>query len=351
MKICITGTAGFIGYHLAIKCINEGHEVFGVDSINDYYDIKLKYGRLLELGISKEISDLELAESSKYPNFKFYKCDLADSVGLNSFFKENSFDAVCNLAAQAGVRYSLTHPKSYIKSNIDGFLNILEMCRYYDIENLSYASSSSVYGLNETYPFSSLNSTDHPISHYAATKKSNELMAHTYSHLFNIRTTGLRFFTVYGPWGRPDMALFMFTKAALEGQTIKVFNNGEMSRSFTYIDDIIDGVFKVIMNPATSSSSWDPSKPSLESSSAPYTIYNIGSNENVNLMDFIHALEEKLKVNISKEMLPMQPGDVPKTFADISSISKDLNYNPQTSYVEGISKFVNWYKVFYEKNR
>ena len=350
MKICITGTAGFIGFHLALKCLNEGHDVYGIDSINDYYDVNLKYGRLKELGIeSANIHSGKLIQSKKYPNFKFYKCLLEDKENLDKFFKTNKIDAICNLAAQAGVRYSLTHPYSYIKSNIDGFLNILEVCRNFKITNLSYASSSSVYGLSKNYPFKSNNPVDHPISLYAASKRSNELMAHTYSHLFNIKTTGLRFFTVYGPWGRPDMALFLFTKAAFDKKRIKIFNNGNMSRCFTYVKDIVDGVYRVILNPAKKDSNWDPEVTKPDSSSAPYVIYNIGNDENVNLMDFIHALEDKLGVEIEKEMLPLQDGDVKDTYADISALKNDLYYTPKTSYKEGISKFVDWYKTFYNK--
>ena len=350
MKICITGTAGFIGYHVAVKCLNEGHEVYGIDNINNYYDINLKHGRLKELGI--DVEDIEYSktiDSFNFDNFKFYKCDLEDQENLEAFFKKYEIDAICNLAAQAGVRYSLSNPRSYIRSNIDGFMNILEICRNLNISNLSYASSSSVYGLNSNYPFNPSKPVDHPISLYAASKRANELMAHTYSHLFKIKTTGLRFFTVYGPWGRPDMALFLFTQAALDGKAIKIFNNGQMSRCFTYIDDIVDGVYKVINNPANENREWDSYKPNSDSSSAPFLIYNIGNDENVKLMDFIASLENKLGVTIKKEMLPLQAGDVPDTFADISKIVNDLDYNPSTSYEVGISHFVDWYKSFYNQ--
>jgi len=345
MKILVTGCAGFIGYHLTKKLLDQGHQVIGIDSLNEYYDVNLKYGRLASLGIE----NIERENSSLFKNFKFYLVNISNKEELNSIFSKYSFDAVCNLAAQAGVRYSLSNPYSYLESNIDGFLNILECCRSFDIENLSYASSSSVYGLNENYPFSVKDNVDHPISLYAATKKSNELMAHTYSHLFNIQTTGLRFFTVYGPWGRPDMALFKFTEAALKGKEIEVFNNGEMERDFTYIDDIIEGVIAVINNPAKANLSWKPNSPNPETSSAPYRIYNIGNNNPIQLMDFISTLEDELNVKIKKKFLPIQQGDVKKTYADIDDLEKAFGYRPRTTIKEGISEFVSWYRSFYEK--
>lgn len=362
-KILVTGTAGFIGSHLAIKLLERGDEVVGLDNINDYYDQNVKYGRLQRTGIldaeittspeiaSKHIQYNQLITSKKYPNYKFIKLNLEDREAIMELFKEEKFDAVCNLAAQAGVRYSLTNPHAYIDSNIVGFVNLLEACRHHNVKNLSYASSSSVYGLNEDLPFSTSHNVDHPISLYAASKKSNELMAHTYSHLFGISTTGLRFFTVYGPWGRPDMALFLFTKAALEGKAIDVFNNGAMLRDFTYIDDIVEGVIRVIDNPAKAHPDWDHKDPSI--SSAPYKIYNIGNNNPVKLMDFITAIENKLDKKIEKNMMPIQAGDVPATYADVTDLVEDLDYKPATPIQEGINKFVDWYLDFfgYKKDR
>ena len=345
MRILVTGCAGFIGYHLTKKLLETGNEVIGLDSLNEYYDVNLKLGRLKNLGIV----DVDNENSSIFENFKFHLVNIHNKEQLNFIFNEYSFDAVCNLAAQAGVRYSLTNPYSYLESNIDGFLNILECCRSSDVTNLSYASSSSVYGLNENYPFSVKDNVDHPISLYAATKKSNELMAHTYSHLFNIRTTGLRFFTVYGPWGRPDMALFKFTRAALEGKEIEVFNNGEMERDFTYIDDIVAGVVEVIKNPAKTDNSWEANNPNPETSSAPYRVYNIGNNNPVQLMEFISTLEDELKLTIKKKFLPIQQGDVKKTYANIDSLEEEFGYRPQTSIREGVSQFVSWYRSFYGK--
>jgi len=353
MKILVTGTAGFIGFHLANRLAARGDEVVGLDNINDYYDIRVKYGRLKESGIIQKIEDGEnieynkLITSKKYPNYKFIKLNLEDKENLDKLFKDEKFDAVCNLAAQAGVRYSLTNPMAYMDSNIIGFMNILEACRNFDVKNLSYASSSSVYGMNEKQPFSTKDSVDHPISLYAASKKSNELMAHTYSHLFNISTTGLRFFTVYGPWGRPDMALFLFTKAIFEDKPIDVFNYGEMQRDFTYIDDIVEGVVRVIDNPAKPNESFDKLNPDPSSSTAPYKVYNIGNNAPVKLMDFIEALEKKIGKIAKKNMLPIQPGDVPSTYADVSDLINDLGYKPNTSIEEGISKFVDWYREFF----
>ena len=355
MKILVTGTAGFIGSHLVIKLLERGDEIVGLDNINDYYDQNVKYGRLQRGGIIKILEDGEfipygrLLTSFINPNYKFIKLNLEDKESIMALFEQEKFDAVCNLAAQAGVRYSLTNPDVYIDSNIIGFMNILECCRYNGVKNLSYASSSSVYGLNEELPFSTNHNVDHPISLYAASKKSNELMAHTYSHLFEISTTGLRFFTVYGPWGRPDMALFLFVKAALEGESIDVFNNGDMLRDFTYIDDIIEGIVRVIDNPAKANKGWDKKEPST--SSAPYKIYNIGNNNPVKLMDFITAIENKLGKTIQKNLMPIQAGDVPATYADVSDLIEDLSYKPATPIQDGINKFVDWYLEFfnYEK--
>ena len=349
MKILVTGTAGFIGYHLALKLLQRGDEVVGIDNINDYYDVNLKYARLKELGINKDliISDISIV-SSKYSKHKFVKIDLADTNSIYKLFETEKFDAVCNLAAQAGVRYSIENPHAYVDSNIKGFMNILEACRHNDIKNLSYASSSSVYGLNKSQPFKTSDHTDHPISLYAATKKSNEMMAHTYSHLYNISTTGLRFFTVYGPWGRPDMAPMLFADAILNDRAIKVFNHGNMSRDFTYVDDIVDGIIKVIDNPAKSSNSFDAENPNPDRSSAPYRIYNIGNNAPVQLLDFIETLEKSIGIDAKKNFLPMQDGDVVSTYADTSDLIKDFGYKPDTKLADGIEQFVKWYREFYK---
>lgn len=349
MKILITGTAGFIGMHLAEKLIKRGDQVVGLDSINDYYDINLKYGRLERNGIGKnQIEYGKITQSDLYGNYRFIQLKLEDKESLLKLFESEKFDKVVNLAAQAGVRYSLTNPDAYIEANIIGFINLLEACRHYNIKHLAYASSSSVYGSNTQMPFSTSDNVDHPVSLYAASKKSNELMAHTYSHLFGIPTTGLRFFTVYGPWGRPDMALFLFTKAILENKPIQVFNFGEMMRDFTYISDIIEGVVRVIDNPPVAnpdleSSNVDPSK-----SKAPYKIYNIGNSSPVKLMDFITAIERALGKEAKKDLLPIQPGDVPATYADTAALEAELGYKPNTSIDFGIGEFVKWYQLFYK---
>ena len=348
MKILVTGTAGFIGSFLAVRLLERGDEVIGLDCINDYYDVKIKYGRLKNAGISQEkISYNTLIQSEKYPNYRFINLKLEDRENLFALFKNEKFDKVCNLAAQAGVRYSLVNPYAYIDSNIVGFVNILEACRHHNIKHLAYASSSSVYGLNEGMPFSTSDNVDHPISLYAASKKSNELMAHTYSYLFNLPTTGLRFFTVYGPWGRPDMALFLFTKAILEDKAIDVFNNGEMLRDFTYIDDIVEGVVRVIDNIPTPNPQWNGKNPDPHSSKAPYKIYNIGNNNPVKLMDFIEAIEKEVGKTAQKNMLPLQPGDVPATYANVNDLVSELNYKPNTSIQIGIKNFVKWYREFF----
>ena len=349
-KILVTGAAGFIGFNLVKKLLERGDEIVGLDNINDYYDVNLKFGRLAETGISVSNDDSswgKFTKSEKYPNYKFVRLNLEDKNALEKLFQDEKFDKVCNLAAQAGVRYSLTNPDAYINSNIIGFLNILECCRHYNVKALSYASSSSVYGLNETQPFSTSHNVDHPVSLYAASKKSNELMAHTYSHLFGLPTTGLRFFTVYGPWGRPDMALFIFTKAILEGKPIDVFNYGEMKRDFTYVDDIVDGVVRVIDNPPIGDAAWDGKTPDPGSSKAPYKIYNIGNSSPVKLLDFIEAIENKLGKKAEKNMMPLQAGDVPSTYANVSDLTADLGYKPSTDVVTGISRFIDWYRSYY----
>lgn len=349
MKILVTGTAGFIGFHLAEKLLKRGDEIIGLDAINDYYDVRVKYGRLERTGISTDkIQYNKLVKSDTYENYSFVQLNLEDKENLQKLFEEHKFDTVINLAAQAGVRYSLSNPDVYASSNIVGFLNILECCRHYNIKHLTYASSSSVYGLNEEQPFSTNDNVDHPISLYAASKKSNELMAHTYSHLFKIPTTGLRFFTVYGPWGRPDMALFLFTKAIYENKPIDVFNYGNMQRDFTYVDDIVEGVIRVNDNPPKENPEWKEKSGGASTSSAPYKVYNIGNNNPVQLMDFITALENRIGKTAEKKLLPLQAGDVPSTYADVSDLVKDLDYKPTTSIQEGIDRFVDWYQEFFQ---
>jgi UDP-glucuronate 4-epimerase len=349
MKILVTGTAGFIGFHLAKRLISEGHSVIGLDSINDYYDVNLKYSRLSVSGIDKDkIEYNKLIQATGDLPYRFIKLNLEDRENLNLLFKNEQFDRVCNLAAQAGVRYSLTNPYAYIDSNIVGFINILEACRHHGVKHLAYASSSSVYGLNETIPFSEQDNVDHPISLYAATKKANELMAHTYSHLYKLPTTGLRFFTVYGPWGRPDMALFIFTKAILEGKPIQVFNNGEMERDFTYVDDIVEGIFRVLMNEPKGNKEWTGTNPDPSSSPAPFQVYNIGNSQPVKLMDFIHSIETTLGKRAIVDFQPMQAGDVSKTWADVGKLKDRMGYYPGCPVQKGINHFINWYKEYYK---
>ena len=349
MKILVTGTAGFIGSHLAIKLLERGDEVVGLDNINDYYDVNLKYARLNELGISKEeIIENDLISSKTYPKHKFVKIDLADTNSIYNLFETEKFDAVCNLAAQAGVRYSIENPHAYIDSNIKGFMNILEACRHNGVKNLSYASSSSVYGLNKSQPFKTSDHTDHPVSLYAATKKSNEMMAHTYSHLYGILASSLRFFTVFGEWGRPDMAPMLFADAITNDRPIKVFNHGNMSRDFTYVGDIVDGIIKVIDNPAKASDKFDANNPDPSISTAPYRIYNIGNNSPVQLLDFIKTLEIAIRKEATKNFMDMQDGDVVSTYADVSDLINDFGYKPDTSLEVGIERFVKWYKEFYK---
>ncbi|TVZ51333.1 NAD-dependent epimerase/dehydratase family protein [Dokdonia sp. Hel_I_53] len=334
MKILVTGAAGFIGYHLCERLLKEGHQVVGIDTINDYYDPQLKFDRLKELGIKPEEATIwkKQCQSNLYSEFKFIRLEIQDRNEVPKLFKLHGFDLVCNLAAQAGVRYSIENPETYVDTNITGFLNILEACRHYGVRRLVYASSSSVYGNSEEVPFKESQSVDKPISIYAATKKSNELMAHTYTHLFGIETIGLRFFTVYGPWGRPDMAMFLFTDAILKGKPIKVFNNGNLSRDFTYISDIIAGVSSVINNEYNKRS----------------VIFNMGNSRPVQLMSFIAALEEQLVMRAQKVMMPMQDGDVNQTWADVSALHDEFGYAPKVSVNKGISAFVDWYKYYYK---
>ena len=337
MRVLITGAAGFIGYHLCRRLLKEGFEVVGVDNINSYYDIRLKYARLNDLGVIRKDAEKYHFEckSKIFTNFNFIRLNLEDKEQLFSLFKEKNFDIVCNLAAQAGVRYSIENPDVYIQSNIIGFLNILECCRHFKIKHLVYASSSSVYGSNKKIPFTEEDNVDKPISLYAATKKSNELMAYTYSHLYNIPTTGLRFFTVYGPWGRPDMAPMLFANAITNNRPIKIFNNGNMSRDFTYIDDVINGIEIILQNPPVKSS-FNPA----------YKLTNIGNGNPQSLIDFINVIEKKIGIEAKKEFMPMQPGDVPKTWADITDIEK-LGYKSLTNINEGIAKFIHWFKEYY----
>jgi len=334
MHILVTGAAGFIGSALALKLLERGDTVHGVDNLNDYYDVTLKKARLERLSTREK--------------FSFEKLDIADRAGMESLFARNKFDAVMNLAAQAGVRYSIENPHAYIESNIVGFCNILEGCRHSKVGHLVFASSSSVYGANTRLPFSEHDNIDHPISLYAATKKANELMAHTYAHLYGLATTGLRFFTVYGPWGRPDMALFKFTKNILEGKAIEVFNNGNMIRDFTYVDDIVEGVVRVMDRPAEPDPAWNSAAPDPARSRAPYRIYNIGNNKPVQLMRYIEVLERALGKKARIEMLPMQPGDVPATTADVSALESDIGYRPRTTVEEGVPRFVEWYRRYYK---
>lgn len=347
MKILVTGSAGFIGYHLTRRLLERGDTVVGMDNINDYYDVNLKYRRLAETGISCEAENWHrMVQSTNYPNYRFIRMHLEEREGVDRLFAEEQFDKVCNLAAQAGVRYSLENPHAYISSNIVGFMNILEACRYNHIQHLVYASSSSVYGNNTKMPLSTSDNVDHPLSLYAATKKSNELMAHTCSHLYGLPTTGLRFFTVYGPWGRPDMAYYLFTKAILEGKPIKIFNNGHLERDFTYVDDIIEGVVRVIDRAPVVQSRQALSQ-QTHRTIPPYKIYNIGNSSPVSLSDFIAAIEQSLGKTAMKQYYPMQPGDVLKTFADIDDLEEDTGYKPGTDLQAGIGKFINWYKEYY----
>ena len=334
-NILITGAAGFIGFHLAMRLLKEGFHVFGVDNLNDYYDVNLKKDRLRLL--------------TEYSDFSFFQTDLSDLDGLTKIFSNQSIDAVVNLAAQAGVRYSLVNPHAYVESNLVGFVNILECCRHNHVRHLVFASSSSVYGANTNMPFSVHDNVDHPVSLYAATKKSNELMAHTYSHLYNLPCTGLRFFTVYGPWGRPDMALFLFTKAILENKPIQVFNHGKMQRDFTYIDDIVEGVVRVINAVPVPNPKWSGDAPDPGTSYKPYRIFNIGNNNPVELTRFIEAIEKALGKEAEKELMDIQPGDVAATYANIDDLYNAVGFRPETSIEEGIGKFIEWYREYYKR--
>lgn len=350
MKILITGAAGFIGFHLSQRLAREGHDITGFDNINNYYSTDLKYDRLHQLGILRDsIVENGITQSIKYKNFQFLKADLGDQTLLENLFADEQFEVVVNLAAQAGVRYSLKDPYRYIESNIMGFLNILECARHHSIKHLIYASSSSVYGANTRMPFSTEDNVDHPMSLYAASKKSNELMAHTYSNLFNIPSTGLRFFTVYGPWGRPDMALFLFADAILKNQPIDVFNHGEMQRDFTYVDDIVEGIVRLIPRPPAADADWSGDAPDPATSFAPYRIFNIGNSNPVKLLDFISEIEKQLGMKAKKRMLDLQLGDVPKTWADVDDFFAYTNFKPQVSVEEGICRFIEWYKSYFIK--
>ena len=329
----VTGAAGFIGMHTSLRLLSRGDQVVGVDNLSDYYDVTLKEARLARL--------------TSHPDFTFHKLDVADRQGMADLFAREKPQRVIHLAAQAGVRYSLTNPHVYIDANVQGFTNILEACRHNGIEHLAYASSSSVYGGNTKLPFSEHDNIDHPVSLYAATKKANELMAHTYSHLFRLPTTGLRFFTVYGPWGRPDMALFLFTKAILEGKPIDVFNHGKMVRDFTYIDDIVEGVIRVIDKPAEPNPQFDPANPDPATSNAPYRVFNIGNNQPTQLMEYISALETALGKTAKKNYLPMQPGDVPATAANTDELDAWVGFKPNTAVPQGVARFVDWYRNYY----
>lgn len=332
MKILVTGAAGFIGSALTIRLLGRGDEVIGIDNHNDYYDPTLKEARL--------------ARQKDHDNYRHIRMNIEDGDAIDSLFKKNQFQGVVNLAAQAGVRYSIENPLAYVNTNIVGFAHILEGCRHNNVEHLVYASSSSVYGANTSMPFSIHDNVDHPLSLYAASKKANELMAHTYSHLYNLSTTGLRFFTVYGPWGRPDMALFKFTKSILEGKKISVYNFGNHKRDFTYVDDIVEGLIRVLDRPATSNSKWSGEEPDPGSSAAPWRVYNIGNNSPIELLDYIEAIEDSLGIKANKELLPLQPGDVPDTFANVDDLVRDFNYKPSMSIKDGVKNFVDWYREY-----
>ncbi len=338
MKVLVTGAAGFIGFNTVMHLLARGDDVVGLDSVNDYYDPALKEARLRSID--------ERSEKGQ-GGWTFVRADLADGEAVRRVFSAHRFDRVIHLAAQAGVRYSLSHPKSYVQSNLVGFTNILEACRHHSLAHLTYASTSSVYGANTRMPFSEHRGADHPLQFYAATKRANELMAHAYSHLFSLPTTGLRFFTVYGPWGRPDMALFLFTKSILEGKPIKLFNHGQHSRDFTYVDDIVECVVRVSDTPASPNPGWSGDAPDPATSNAPFRIYNIGNNRPIKLLDYVAAIEEAVGRESIREYLPMQPGDVPDTWADVSDLEREMQYRPNTPVREGVARFVNWYRSYY----
>lgn len=345
--ILVTGAAGFIGMHLVKRLLHEGWKVVGLDSINDYYDVNLKYSRLAHTGVNKADIEYNVIVQSTYPDYQFVQLKLEDSENMTALFEHFTFGVVCNLAAQAGVRYSIENPMAYVQSNVVGFTNLLQLSQQFKIEHLVYASSSSVYGLNEKIPFSTHDPVNHPVSLYAATKKSNELMAHVYSHLCNLPTTGLRFFTVYGPWGRPDMSPMLFADAILNNKKLKVFNHGQMKRDFTYVDDIVEGVIRVINKPAVSSESWNGVSADPATSKVPYRIYNIGNSAPVNLMEYIETMESLLGKKADKEFLPMQAGDVLNTYSDVSDLENEFGYRPETKLQDGLANFVTWYKNYY----
>jgi len=351
MKILVTGVAGFIGSHVALYLLARGDDVIGIDNINDYYDVNLKHDRLKNIDNyleGKLTQEFPYSETDTKGKFTFIKMDVADRNDIETLFNEQKFDKVVHLAAQAGVRYSLENPHAYVDSNIVGFVNILEGCRHNSVQHLTYASSSSVYGANETMPFSVHDNVDHPLSLYAASKKANELMAHTYSHLYDLPTTGLRFFTVYGPWGRPDMSPFLFADAIVNNKPLKVFNYGKHKRDFTYIDDIVTGIVKTLDHTAAGNEKWSGLNPDPGSSKAPWRIYNIGNQKPVELLDYIETIEKAIGKTTTKELLPLQPGDVPDTYADVEQLVIDVDYRPQTELKDGIDKFVAWYSAYYK---
>jgi len=351
MKILVTGSAGFVGFHLTLKLVEQGHEVYGIDNINDYYDPQLKFSRLEVCGIEQsKIHWHREVTSTKFSNYRYLRMTLEDKGELMSLCYREKFDVIVHLAAQAGVRYSILNPDAYAQSNLVSFLNVLEVSRHNPVKHLVYASSSSVYGLNSKMPFSVHDNVDHPISLYAASKKANELMAHTYSHLYKIPTSGLRFFTVYGPWGRPDMAYFLFADAILKGKPIQVFNNGEMKRDFTYIDDIVKGIISVMDSPAQPNPNWDSANPDPSTSTAPYRIYNIGNNSPVELMSFIREIEKNLGKEAVIEYKDMQPGDVTATWANVDELINNFDYKPDTSIATGLGEFTKWFKSYYGTN-
>lgn len=347
-RILVTGTAGFIGFHVAKKLLSLGYEVTGIDSINDYYDTSLKFARLNDCGIAQDALQYgKIVQSKMYTNYRFVKAQLEDKKFIDALFGEQQFEVVINLAAQAGVRYSIQNPYAYLNSNLLGFLNLLEASRHNNIQHLIYASTSSVYGLNEKFPLTETEAANHPMTLYAATKKSNEMMAHCYSHLFNLPSTGLRFFTVYGPWGRPDMALFLFTDAIIKGKPIKLFNNGDMKRDFTFVGDIVESIARLVPLPPQGDASWSGLHPNPATSSAPYRILNIGNNRPVPLIKYVEALEKALGIKSKRELLPMQLGDVPATQADCSLLENLTGYRPRVDVEEGVAEFVKWYKQYY----